>query len=138
MIGIVRSTIRAELAYPAEQVWGTVTDLARQSWRTDVARVESVGELSFVEYTADGFATVFTVTRREPPRLWAFDLENENIKGRWTGEFTPSAGGCTVVFTQEAAAKKAWMRPFVGMYLKKQQRHYLRDLERALEHGGQT
>lgn len=100
------STIRAELAYPVERVWETVTNLSRQHWRTDVDRVEPAGELSFVEYAAGGFATVFTVTRREPPRLWAFNMENERVRGCWTGEFTPSAGGCTVAFTQEVTAKK--------------------------------
>lgn len=126
------STICAELFHPVERVWETVTDLSRQSWRTDAARVEVTGESSFVEYTAGGFATAFTVTRREPPRFWAFDLENENIRGRWTGEFTPSPKGCKVVFTEEVAAKRVWMRPLAGLYLRKQQKRYLEDLRRAL------
>nr|WP_326171556.1 SRPBCC family protein [uncultured Oscillibacter sp.] len=128
-----RLCITAKLACPVERVWETVTDLSRQDWRSDVARVETAGEMAFVEYTGDGFATTFTVTRLEPPHYWAFDLENKNIKGRWTGEFLPTAGGCTVTFTEDVTPKRAWMRPFAAVYLKKQQRQYLADLREALD-----
>ena len=60
-----------------ERVWETVTDLSRQDWRSDVARVETAGE-----------------------------------------DVTP---------------KRAWMRPFAAVYLKKQQRQYLADLREALD-----
>lgn len=132
---MVRSEITVRLDCPAEQVWETVTDLSRQGWRSDVERVEITGEASFVEYGKGGFATAFTVTEREPPRRWAFDLENENIQGRWTGDFTDAAGGCTVTFTEEITVKKAWMRAFAGLYVKRQQRQYLADLKKALGPG---
>ena len=35
-------------------------------------------------------------------------------------------------FTENVTAKKLLMKPFVGMYLKKQQAAYLRDLKKAL------
>lgn len=129
---MARARITAELACPPERVWETVTDLTRQDWRSDVERVEVTGEGTFVEYAAGGAATVFTVTRREPPCHWAFDLENENIKGSWAGEFHPAAGGCTVTFTEDVTPKKAWMRPLAGLYLRRQQRRYLADLKTAL------
>ena len=65
---MARAKITAELACPPERVWETVTDLARQGWRGDVARVEVTGERTFTEYAAGGFSTVFTVTPRGPPR----------------------------------------------------------------------
>lgn len=129
---MARGRITAELSCSPERVWETVTDFTRQNWRSDVERVEAAGEGRFVEYTRGGFATVFTVTRREMPHLWAFDLENENISGRWSGEFYPAAGGCRVTFTEEVTPKKAWMRPLAGVYLRHQQRRYLADLKRAL------
>ncbi|MCI9649720.1 SRPBCC family protein [Oscillibacter sp.] len=129
---MARVQITAELACAPERVWETVTDLTHQSWRSDVERVEPTGEGTFVEYAAGGVATVFTVTRREPPCHWAFDLENENIKGSWAGEFHPAAGGCRVTFIEEVTPKKAWMRPLAGLYLRRQQRRYLQDLKTAL------
>lgn len=129
---MARARITAELACSPERVWERVTDLTRQDWRSDVERVETAGEGSFVEYGRDGFVTAFTVTRREEPRLWAFDLENGNISGRWSGEFHPAAGGCRLTFTQEVTPKKIWMRPFAGLYLRRQQRRYLADLRKAL------
>ena len=129
---MIRAEITAELPCPVERVWRTVTDLSRQEWRGDVERVEVTGEFSFVEYARGGFATVFTVTRLEPPSHWAFDLENENIKGRWTGDFVSAGGDCRVTFTEEVMPKKAWMRPLMGMYLGRQQRRYLADRKKAL------
>ena len=129
---MAKSCVTAELACPVERVWETVTDLSRQSWRRDVERVERTGERSFVEYTGDGFATAFTVTRLEPPHHWAFELENETVKGRWTGAFLPVPDGCSVTFTEDVTPKKAWMCPFAEMYLKRQQRRYLEDLRKAL------
>ncbi len=37
-----------------------------------------------------------------------------------------------VVFTENVTAKKLLMKPFVKLYLKKQQRQFISDLERAL------
>ena len=33
-------------------------------------------------------ATTFTITISEPCKQWAFDIENDNIKGHWIGTFT--------------------------------------------------
>lgn len=129
---MARAAITAELACSVERVWETVTDLSRQGWRGDVERVEISGGGTFMEYAAGGFATAFAVTRREAPHHWALDLENANVSGRWSGEFLPVAGGCTVTFTEEITPKKAWMRPLAGVYLRRQQRRYLADLKRAL------
>lgn len=129
---MARARITAELACSPERVWETVTDLTRQGWRGGVEQVEITGERTFTEYAVGGFATDFTVTRREPPHCWAFDLENKNVKGRWTGEFLPSAGGCAVTFTEEITPKKAWMRPLAGLYLRRQQQRYLVELRQAL------
>lgn len=77
---MARACVGMELAYPAERVWEIVTDLARQNWRSDIDRVETVGAGAFVEYARGGVITAFTVTRWEPPRVWAFDLENREYK----------------------------------------------------------
>ena len=60
-------------------------------------------------------------------------MATSNMKGHWTGGFNKK-GDCTEIdFTEEVTAKKIIMRPFVKIYLKKQQELYVKDLKKALE-----
>ena len=102
------------------------------AWRNDLKRVEVLDEAHFVEHTKSGYATRFTVTVWEPPRRWAFTMENGNMTGAWEGIFEGLEGGARLTCTEEVNAKHWWMRPFVPGYLKRQQRLYLDDLRRAL------
>ena len=125
---------KEELSYPIEKVWKVVTDLEDSSWRSDLDRIEILEEgVKFVEYTKDGFATTFTITCFEPLKRYEFDMENENMKGHWIGVFSAQGEKTLVDFTEDVTAKKAIMKPFVGMYLKKQQGVYIEDLKKALE-----
>lgn len=127
------STHSALLPHPPERVWAVVTDLENWQWRSDLSRLEHTGEDAFTEYDKSGFPTRFTVTARRPTALWAFDIGNANLTGRWTGEFRPEDGGTRVTFTEFITPKKSWMRLFAKGYLRRQQARYLSDLERALE-----
>ena len=129
----IDSTVTALLPYPPERVWAVVTDLENWQWRSDLSRLEHTGEDAFTEYDKSGFPTRFTVTARRPTALWAFDIGNANLTGRWTGAFRPEGGGTRVVFTEHITPKKPWMRLFAKGYLRRQQARYLSDLERALE-----
>ena len=51
----------------------------------------------------------------------------------WTGKFSYNDGVTFIEFTEDVTAKKLVMKPFVGMYLKKQQAKYIQDLREALE-----
>lgn len=126
------SKIRARLPYDVRTVWETVTNLEDCTWRSDLSRIAVVDERRFVEYTKEGYATEFTVTEVQPCARWAFRMENSNMKGSWLGVFTAGDGWMEVVFTEDVSAKKRWMKPFVGIYLKKQQARYMEDLRRAL------
>ena len=127
------STVTALLPYPPERVWAVVTDLENWQWRSDLSRLEHTGEDAFTEYDKSGFPTRFTVTASRPTALWAFDIGNANLTGRWTGAFRPEDGGTRVTFTEFITPKKSWMRLFAKGYLRRQQARYLSDLERALE-----
>ena len=81
----VVSRVSALLPHPPERVWATVTDLENWQWRSDLRRLDVTGDDTFTEYGRGGFPTRFTVTDRRPASLWAFDLENESLTGRWTG-----------------------------------------------------
>ena len=126
------SRVTVHFPCPVERVWQVVTDLTNTSWRSDLKRVEVLDEAHFVEHTKSGYATRFTVTVWEPPRRWAFTMENGNMTGAWEGIFEGLEGGARLTCTEEVNAKHWWMRPFVPGYLKRQQRLYLDDLRRAL------
>lgn len=115
-----------------EKVWNIVTSLTDYTWRSDLSNIEVVNEKQFIEYTKNGYATTFTITRTEPFKRWEFDIENDNMKGHWTGLFSEKNGWTEVDFTEEVEAKKLFMKPFVRGYLKKQQEKYIADLMKAM------
>lgn len=128
-----KCAIKAEFNCPVEQVWAVVTNLADWAWRSDLSRIEVLDAGRFIEYTKDGFATEFVVTACEPCRLWEFTMENANMRGRWSGKFSAQGEKTALDFTEEVFAKKLLLKPFVGAYLKRQQKQYMADLRRALE-----
>lgn len=132
------STIRAVFPCGVQTIWAIVTDLTHCEWRSDLSRTEVLDERRFIEYTANGYATEFTVTAEEPCRRWEFDMENSNIKGHWRGIFTEKNGQTEIEFTEEVTAKHTVMKLFVGAYLRRQQKRYIADLQRAVtQHKGE-
>lgn len=127
------STIEAEFQSSVEKVWSIVTSLKEYSWRSDLGKIVVViPEKQFEEHTKDGYVTRFTITACEPYKRYEFDMENDNMKGHWTGLFSCQDGKTKIVFTENVTAKKIFMKPFVGAYLRKQQAAYVRDLKQAL------
>lgn len=124
--------IKAMFQSDIQKVWKIVTDVANYTWRSDLGRTEVLNEKQFVEYTKDGYATNFTITVEKPCERWEFDMENDNMKGHWTGVFTEQDGETVIEFTEDVNAKKVFMKPFVKAFLKKQQAQFISDLEKAL------
>ena len=129
---MANSNIKATFPCDIGKVWKTVTDVENYGWRSDLSRTEVIDENRFVEYTTEGYATTFTVTALEDCQRWEFDMENSNMKGHWIGLFSQKGEETEVDFTEEVTAKKLFMRPFVGSYLKKQQAQFVSDLRKAL------
>lgn len=128
------STIRAEFPCEVEKIWNIVTSLDNYSWRSDIDKiVVTKPEKQFEEHTKDGYITKFTITVCEECKRYEFDMENNNMVGHWTGIFSYQNGKTMIDFTEDVTAKKLFMKPFVGGYLKKQQSVYIRDLKHALE-----
>lgn len=126
-------TVKAEFHEAVEDVWQKVTDLDDQLWRSQLQKIErGSGKNQFIEYTPDGYQTRFTITAYEPFKRYAFDMENDNMRGNWSGLFEFANGKTTIELTENVTAKKLMMKPFVKMYLKKQQAAYVKDLEKAL------
>lgn len=128
------SNIKATIPGDIHRVWDTVLGIDRYSaWRSDLCRVEVVGEKRFIEYTQEGYPTTFTITAEEPRKRWEFDMENSNMKGHWTGIFTAKGTETEVDFTERVTAKKFWMKPFVKLFLSKQQARFVADLKKAID-----
>ncbi|MDE7424884.1 MAG: SRPBCC family protein [Lachnospiraceae bacterium] len=125
--------VKVKFNCSVETVWNIVTSLTDYAWRSDLGRIEVISENKFIEYTTDGYATTFTVTLVEPHKRWEFDMENDNIKGHWTGGFFERNGETEISFTEDVKPKKFFMKPFVKGYLKKQQEAYIADLKKVIE-----
>lgn len=126
------SNVKAVFSQDIQKVWDTVTSLEQYEWRSDLSKIEILNETQFVEYTKEGYATTFTITAAEPCQRWEFDMENDNLKGHWTGVFSQKGDRTEINFTEEVTAKKVLMKPFVKAFLKKQQELYISDLQKAL------
>ena len=127
------ANIKAVFPCELEKVWGFVTSLENYSWRSDLSKIDVLASgTRFVEHTKDGNATAFTVTLFDPMKRYEFDMDNENMHGKWSGLFSYNNGNTIIDFTENVTAKKLVLKPFVGIYLKKQQAAYIADLKKAL------
>lgn len=127
------TNIRADFKCDIMTVWNKVTSLEDYKWRSDIREIKVIEEnQTFIEYTNTGYPTQFTITVFEPYQRYEFDMDNENMEGHWIGVFSESQGVVTIDFTEIVTAKKFYMKPFVKIYLKKQQTLYIEDLKKAL------
>ena len=127
------SNVKATLQVDIERVWEIVTSLYDYSWRSDLGKIEILEDgKKFIEYTRSGYATTFTITAIEPMKRYEFDMENDNMSGHWIGLFSKIDGKTEISFMENIIPKKWIMKPFVGMYLKKQQDTYISDLRKAV------
>ena len=127
------SNIKALINSDIHKVWKVVLNVEKyKSWRRDLSKTEIINEKQFIEYTNGDYATRFTVTVVEPYKRWEFDMENSNMKGHWTGNFTSKGNQTEIDFTEDVQAKKWFMKPFVKSYLKKQQKQFVEDLKKSL------
>ena len=127
------SNIKTRIPCDIRRVWEFVLDVEHYaSWRSDLCKTEVISDKQFIEYTKDGYHTTFTVTVTEPHRRWEFDLETSKLKGHWGGIFTAKGDGTEIDFTEFVEAKKWLMKPFVKLYLKKQQAQFVADIRKAL------
>ena len=126
------SNIKATFQSDIQKVWEVVTSLENYSWRSDLSKIDIINENQLIEYKKEGYATTFKITATEEYKRWEFDMENDNMKGHWIGIFTEKDGQTEIDFTENVTAKKVVMKPFVKIYLKKQQALYISDLQKAL------
>ena len=129
VITMAVSNMRATLLYPIEVVWDTVTNLNDFSWRSDLKDVRIIDENNFIEITKNGVETYFRITECIKYQSWIFEIENKNIKGTWVGKFYVEDDKTILDFTENVVSKKLIFKPFISLYLKRQQRIYFKDLK---------
>ena len=100
------ANIKVTFLCASEKVWDTVTDLSNYKWRSDIDRIKIIDNSRFIEYSKEGIPTIFKITKKKRYHLWEFKVENENIKGTWTGKFYPQGEKTTLDFTESVTAKK--------------------------------
>ena len=123
------SNIKALITGELQKVWELVLDIENYgAWRSDLSKTEVISDKKFIEYTKEGYPTTFTVTLVEPYRRWEFDMENSNMKGHWIGVFTDKGNETEIDFTERVKAKKWLLKPFVKLYLRKQQTRFVTDI----------
>ena len=114
---MIVSKIKAAVSGNVEKVWKFVTSVADyDSWRSDLDRTEILSPRQFVEYTKAGYATTFTITYCSPFERWEFDLENDKLKGHWTGIFAQRGEETEIEFTEIVTAKKFFLKPMIKIY----------------------
>ena len=123
------SNMKVTILCPIEIVWDTVTNLNDFSWRSDLKDVRIIDENNFIEITKNGVETYFRITECIKYQSWIFEIENKNIKGTWVGKFFSKGDKTILDFTENVISKKIIFKPFISLYLKRQQRIYFKDLK---------
>lgn len=101
------SNINAIIDNNIHKVWDIVFAVDKYSvWRSDLSKTEIKNDKQFIEYTKDGYTTIFSTTIVEPYKRWEFNMENSNMTGRWTGIFIAKGNKTQIDFTENVTPKK--------------------------------
>lgn len=123
------SNMKVTILCPIEIVWDTVTNLNDFSWRSDLKAVKIIDEHNFIEIAKNGIETYFRIIECIKYQSWIFEIDNKNIKGTWIGKFYSKGDKTILDFTENIVSKKIIFKPFISLYLKRQQRIYFKDLK---------
>ena len=131
---MVKSNIKKEFNCDIEKLWNIITDNTKYAWRSDLSKIEIIDDKHFIEYAKNNYPTYFTITSKEKLKEYKFDIENTNIKGKWTGIFKKLDNENVLLdFTEEIETNNFIIKLLAGSYLKSQQKRYMRDLEKKLK-----
>ncbi len=131
---MIKSNIKKEFLCDIEKLWDIITDNTKYSWRSDLSKIEIVDDKHFIEYAKNNYPTYFTITSKISFKEYKFDIENTNIKGKWTGIFIKSDNGKVLLdFTEEIETNNIIMKLLAKPYLKSQQKRYMKDLEKRIK-----
>jgi uncharacterized protein YndB with AHSA1/START domain len=110
LVGMMRpkehvATTRAKYAAPPDQLWATITDVARWAeWNPEVRSVELLPERDGRRRmnVVGSWGTAPTeVTIWEPPRRFETYMNAGGFRGSWSYELSPSSEGGTLLVVTE-------------------------------------
>lgn len=131
---MIKSNIKKQFNCDKEKLWNIITDNSNYSWRSDLSKIEIVDDTHFIEFAKNNYPTYFTITKKEKLKEYKFDMENTNIKGKWTGLFKELPNGnIEIDFTEEIETNNFLMKLLAKVYLKNQQKRYIKDLEKEIK-----
>lgn len=132
---MIKSNIKKEFSCDIKKLWNIITDNTKYTWRSDLSKIEIIDDKHFIEYTKNNYPTYFTITSKIALKEYKFDIENSHIKGKWVGIFKKSNNGNILLdFTEEIETNNFIMKTLAKRYLKSQQKRYMNDLEKELNH----
>lgn len=126
------STIEKDFDFDIKIIWDIITDFKKYHWRSDISKVDVLNEKEFIETTKDGYSTNFIIIKEIKFKYLEFKIDNSNMEGYWKGEFLAENGKTKIRFTENLKSKKIWLIPILKIYVKKQQKIYMKNLERYL------
>lgn len=126
------STIEKDFDFDIKIIWDIITDFKKYHWRSDISKVDILNEKEFIETTKDGYSTNFIIIKEIKFKYLEFKIDNSNMEGYWKGEFLAENGKTKIRFTENLKSKKIWLIPILKIYVKKQQKIYMKNLERYL------
>lgn len=130
---MIISNIKKVFNCDRERLWDTITNNSSYNWRTDLSKIEIIDDTHFIEYDKNNYPTYFTITNKEKLKVYEFDIENTNIKGKWIGKFSElEDGSIEINFTEEVETNNFIMKLLAKPYLRIMQKRYIKDLEREL------
>lgn len=130
---MIKSNIKKVFNCDKDKLWNVMTDNNNYSWRTDLSKIEIIDDTHFVEYAKNNYPTNFTITKKDKLKIYEFDIENTNIKGKWIGKFRELENGMVEIdFIEEIKTNNFVMKLLAKSYLKRMQRRYIKDLEEEL------
>ncbi|MFR8104084.1 MAG: polyketide cyclase [Clostridia bacterium] len=127
---MIKSIIKRQFNCDRNKLWEVITSNNNHSWRSDLSKIYIIDQKHFIEYDKNNFPTYFTITKKEKLKEYKFDLENTNLKGKWTGLFVELDNeNIELTFIEEIEVNSFIMKIFAKSYLKRQQKRYMKDLE---------
>lgn len=130
---MIQSKIKKVFSCDLEKLWNIITNNEDFLWRSDLSKIVIVDDTHFIEYAKNNYPTYFTIMKKEKYTAYCFDIENTNIRGKWIGKFRDIGNGMVELeFMEEVDVNHFVMKILAKPYLKKQQKRYMKDLEKEV------
>ena len=92
-----RVEMKIDFKSSVEEVFKIVSNMDDCSWRSDLSKVKKVDNHTYLEYDRKHHVTNINITNCRKNIQFEYDIQNNNYKGHWSGQFAPlKNGGCRI------------------------------------------